>query len=165
MVSLPSGKMLSKNADAGSIDFLKALVQLQKKNFSGYVALCIKGAGGFEEGTVLLDSGKIVGCAYEYFRHGKELQGAQAFQRVLNAAAAAIGTMDVVELTPEQVELVLAVNEKMIYVPDQKQLEGVSVKEFSPLFEREVVSQQPQEQNESREDLLKKYKMGGLSTQ
>ncbi|MBS3070430.1 DUF2226 domain-containing protein [Candidatus Micrarchaeota archaeon] len=165
MVSLPAGKMLSKNVDAGSIDFLKALVQLQKKNFSGYVALCVKGAGGFEEGTVLLDSGKIVGCAYEYFKHAKEMQGAQAFQRVLNAAAAAIGTMDVVELTPEQVELVLAVNEKMIYVPDQKQMEGVSIKEFSPIFEQEVVSQQPKEKSESREDLLKKYGMGGLEAQ
>ncbi len=165
MASLPSGKMLNKNVDISNVDFLKALVQLQKKNFSGYVALCIKGVSGFEEGTVLFDSGKIVGCAYEYFKYAKEFQGTEAFQRILNAAAANIGVMDVVELTPEQVELVLAVNQKMIFVPDQKQMENVSVKEFSPLFEQQLAAEQPAMRTESREELLKKYKMGGLTSE
>ncbi|MEM4254981.1 MAG: DUF2226 domain-containing protein [Candidatus Norongarragalinales archaeon] len=165
MLSLPSGKMLNKNVDVSNVDFLKALVQLQRKNFSGYVALCIKGTGGFEEGTVLFDSGKIVGCAYEYYKHDKEFQGPEAFQRILNAAAATTGVMDVVELTPEQVELVLAVNQKMIFVPDQKQLESTSVKEFSPLFEQQLTAQQAGEKPESREQLLKKYKMGGLASE
>jgi len=162
MVSFPTGKTVIKNADLVTVDFLRALVQLQKKNFSGYVALCIRGTSGFEEGTVLFDGGKIVGCAYEYFKYGKEFQGQEAFQRIINATAAKQGIIDAVELTAEQVQLVLAINQKLLFVPDQRQLETLKVKEFSPLFENQTSAQQQPEGTEAREDLLKKYKMGGL---
>lgn len=160
MLNLPSGKMLYKNLDLNTVDFIKIMLELQNKRVTGYAAVCIKGVGGFEEGTVLYDAGKIVGCVYEYYKHDRQFEAGEAFQRILNASAAKNGVIDVVELSAEQVQLALAVNQKMIFVPDQKQLEQVKVESFSPLFEEQLLEEKPREGE--RKELLNKYKLGGL---
>jgi hypothetical protein len=165
MVSLPTGNAVTKNADLTTIDLVKTILEMQERTFSGYAAVCIQGTGGFEEGIVLFDSGKVVGCSYEYYKHSKMFEGSAAFQRVLNASAAKNGVVDIISLTPQQVQLVLALNEKMVFVPDQKQLEKVSVSEFSPSFEQEAAggSLNPaQDAVQSRSELLKKFKLGEM---
>lgn len=160
MLNLPTGKMLNKSMDLSAVDFIKVLLQLQSRRFSGYAALCIRGAGGFEEGTVLVDAGKIVGCVYEYYKYNRQFEGSEAFQRILNASASTNGVIDVIELTSDQVQLVLAVNQKMIFVPDQKQLELIKVQEFSPLYEQQLAGET--DNKVGRSDLMKRYKLGGL---
>ena len=159
MFSLPKGKITEKNAELLTIDFIKFLKENQKRAFTGYIALCIQGANGIEEGTILFDEGKIVGCFYEYYSFDKSFQGNEAFQRILNASAAKQGVFDVISLKPEQVRLVLAVNEGIVFVPAPGQLESVSVKEFSPLFEQEVVQSQSEQ---TRTEFLKKFKLQDL---
>jgi len=165
MVSLPTGNVVTKNAELSTIDLVKTLLEMQERTFSGYIAACVQGAGGFEEGMVLFDSGKVVGCAYEYYNHNKVFEGSAAFQRVLNASAAKNGVVDIISLTPEQVQLVLALNEKMVFVPDQKQLQSVKIQEFSPSFEEEatgVSGAGPAGITPSRAELMKKFKLGEM---
>ena len=152
--------MMQKGVLLLNVDFIKTLLDFEKRGFTGYIALCIAGLNGLEEGTILYDGGKIVGSFYEYFKLDKTFEGKDAFQRLLNASAAKNGVFDVITLTPEQVKLVLAVNEKTVFVPDQKQFEQVKVKEFSPAFEQEAIETV---RRENKGELLKKYKLGDLN--
>ena len=160
MISLPRGKMVEKNADLLATDFLKKLVEMQKMGFTGYVALCVKGLSGLEEATVLYDEGKLVGCFYEYYKFNKTFEGREAFQRVLNASAAKNGVFDVIALKTEQVRLVLAVNEKIVFVPAPGQIEHAKVAEFSPLFEQNVT---PESEEKVKSDVLKRFKLQDLA--
>ena len=160
MANLPSGKILSKDADLSSLDVIKTLEELGKREFSGYVAMCIEGHGGFEEGIALFEHGKVVGCYYDYYKHGKTFEGAAAFQRFLNATAAQNGVMDVILLTPEQVQLVLAVNEKMVFSPSGG---WNAPSNFSLNYEQEAIGKVEEKTTETRSDLLKKFKLGELS--
>ncbi|MBI5226772.1 DUF2226 domain-containing protein [Candidatus Micrarchaeota archaeon] len=137
-MNLPSGKILKTNLDTSSTDFLALVDELRRKRFNGYVALSIKGQAGVEEGTILVDTGKIVGATYEYYAFDRELSGEKAFQRLLNAAAYKNGIIDAVELTAEQVHLALAFHEDAVFVPSEESLRHIKLGAFSPFFEEEV---------------------------
>lgn len=171
MLSLPAGTALKRALDVSTTDFAALLKESREKKLSGYIAICIR-ATGTEEGTVLLDDGKVVGCAYEYYRHNKMVEGGDAFKRVLNATGAKQGVIDVFKLTSEQVQLALVVNQKMVFVPIEQELFGFKTKPFSEAFEKEIAvkpeakpsepkKEEPQEPKSSG-DILKKYKIGEI---
>ena len=119
----------------------------------------------------MLDEGKVVGCAYEYYKHNKMVEGADAFKRVLNATGAKHGVIDVFKLTGEQVQLTLVVNQKMVFVPIGQELFGFKTKPFSDALEKESVGApvppaQPKKEEaqepKSGTDILKKYKIGEI---
>lgn len=159
-MNLPSGKPFKTNLDNASTDVFKVIEELHRKRFSGYMALCVKGQKGLEEATLLLDEGKVVGAAYEYYGYQKTFAGDKAFQRFVNASAAKHGTLDVFELTSEQIHLALAFNEDVVFVPQDKEFHNVKVKEFSPFFEDEV---KKEADAASPEDVSKKLKMYELT--
>ena len=154
---LPAGKPLKTGLDVAATDFNTLLLELRTREFNGYVSIAVKGTGGIEEGTLLMEKGKVIGCSYEYLRHGKTFAGQKAFERVLNATAAKEGVIDVFELEIQQIDLTLAFNENLVYVPNTSDLRHVKVDDFSPLFEQEVVSGGKEEKN-----LAKKYRLTGI---
>ncbi len=159
-MNLPSGKIIKSELDNASTDTLKLLLELGRSRFSGYVALAVKGTSGVQEGTLLLDQGKIVGATYEYYALQKEYAGEHGFTRFLNASAARHGVLDVVELTPEQVHLALAFNETAVFVPKQDALHQSTVKEFSPFFEEQAKNEAAAQKTENPE---RKYNLYALT--
>ena len=156
---LPAGKPLKTGLDVAATDFNTLLLELRTREFNGYVSITVKGTGGIEEGTLLMEKGKVIGCSYEYLRHGKTISGQKAYERVLNATAAKEGVIDVFELEIQQIDLTLAFNENLVYVPNTGDLKHAKIEDFSPLFEQEAISGDNMEKN-----LAKKYKLAGLNT-
>ena len=157
-MNLPSGKVIKTGMDSATINFTSLLDELKRKQFNGYLAFAIKGAGGVEEATILFDSGKFVGCEYEYLLYNKKFAGQEAFQRIINAVSAACGVIDVVQLTQEQVHLSLAVNEDLVFVPQDRDLKALKPGKFSPFFEEQFKGKAKEE----KQDLLKKFKLDSL---
>ncbi len=155
---LPAGKPLKTGLDVAATDFGTLLLELRTREFNGYVSITVKGTLGIEEGTLLMEKGKVIGCSYEYLKHGKTISGQKAFERVLNATAAKHGVIDVFELEIQQIDLTLAFNESLVYVPNMGDLKHSKTSDFSPLYEDEVVAERGGEKN-----LAKKYKLTGLN--
>ncbi len=161
-MNLPPGNPLKLGLDMAAVDFLGLVRELGRMKFNGYLCATISaGEMGIEEGTLIFDDGKPVASAYEYFGLRKLLLGADAFKRVLNASAAKIGIVDVFELTNEQVHLVLAFTEAAIYVPTDAELANVP-REFSYELGGSLRAQQL---GPSRDQLLKKYRLGGITAE
>ncbi len=137
-MNLPAGNVIKTDVDVATVDFLALLKELGLKLFNGYLAIAIKGNGGIEEGTLLFDNGKIVAATYEYFKHGKTMLADKAFVRVLNASFAKHGSVDLVQLSNEQVQLVLAFNENAITIPNEKDWNAFKGKSFSSTYEDEI---------------------------
>ncbi|MFH0922703.1 MAG: DUF2226 domain-containing protein [Candidatus Micrarchaeota archaeon] len=172
MLSLPAGTPVKRALDVSTTDFAALLKESREKKLSCYIAICIRSTGT-EEGTVLLDEGKVVGCAYEYYKHNKMVEGGDAFKRVLNATGAKQGVIDVFKLTSEQVQLALVVNQKMVFVPIEQELFGFKTKPFSDSFEKEITGKQEEtkktevkkeeaQEPKSSSDILKKYGIGEI---
>jgi len=157
-MNLPSGAPVKTGIDVASVDFPALLHELLKKGFSGYLCITVQGFGGIEEGTLLLDGKKITGGFYEYFRHNKTLVGKEAWARVLNAAGAENGVIDIYHLSAEQVELILAFNEQAIWVPSDREIRDLKTARFSAVLEQQVAGAKEGE----KEELLKKYRLAGV---
>ncbi len=161
-MNLPSGKTLKINLDASSTDLVALIDELRRKRFCGYLAITTKGQTGIEEGTVLIDTGKVVGTTYAYFAFNKELSGERAFQRVLNAASNKTGVIDVIELSAEQVHLALAFHEDAVFVPSDESLRHIKLPSYSPFFEDEV-RKEIQNASSTGDESGRKYKMYDLT--
>lgn len=155
-MNLPSGAAVKTGLDLATVDFFALLRELQLKAFNGYLVVGVPGREGLEEGTLLFDTGKVVASIYEYLAFQRNYYGAEALERTLNAALAKQGVIDVFQLTPEQVQLVLAFNEQAIVIPSEKELKNWQGKQHSYSYEEEVVRAS---RGQPKEDLLKQYKM------
>lgn len=159
-MNLPSGKPVKTGLETSTTDTLKLVEELGQKRFTGYLALCVKGQKGVEEATLLLDSGKIVAAAYEYYAYGRELYGEKAFTRFLNATAAKAGILDIYETSAEQIHLLLAFHEEAVFVPRDEDLRRVKVTAFSVQPESEI----EREAMEKKEiDPTRKYQLHALT--
>jgi hypothetical protein len=155
-MNLPPGTMLKTGLETSSVSLPALVKELMKKKFNGYLAVVIPGLGGVEEGILIFDDGRVVASSYEYLFYHKLMLGKDAFARVMNASSSKNGVIDVVELTNEQVHLLLAFTEAAIYVPTDAEI-NAPPKEFT--YDLEIAmrsNQMPQ----TREQLLKKYKLG-----
>ncbi len=156
---LPPGQCIKSAIDLATLDFFLLLQELTRKSFTGYLTMMIRGAGGLEEGTLVYDGGKIVACTYEYLRYDALLLGSDAFPRIVNASTAKKGIVDLYQLSSDQIKLVIAFNEKMVFVPNEKDLRNIKVTEFSPFFEDQV----KEKAKTGRAEILKKLKMGEVA--
>ena len=158
-MKLVAGTPVKTLVDLSSVD-LQRLVEgeLSAKKFCGYVCLTIRGENGFEEGVLLIDGGKIVGCSYEYLAFGKQFFGKNAFQRFVNALAARTGVVDVFELKPDDVHGILALNRDVLCSASGRDL--VKPKEFSPFFEQEVAREKTVV--DEKKEFFKRFKLKGF---
>ena len=153
---LPPGQVVKTGIDLASLDFSGLLKEFSRKLFTGYLAFTIRGKGGIEEGTIIFDSGKLVACTYEYLRYDKLLFGSDAFPRIVNATAAKKGVVDLYQLSADQVKLITAFNDKMVFTPSASDFASFgTVTEFSPFYEEQI----KEPKKEDREQLLKRLKL------
>lgn len=126
--------------DVATLDFPALLKELIKKKFSGYACVTIQGKGGLEEGTMVFNGGKPTAAVYEYLKHNKTMFAKEAVSRVFNAAAATYGVVDIYQLTPEQVQLILAFNENAVLstVLTERDIDASVVTNFSDKLEEEL---------------------------
>ena len=157
-MNLPAGTPLKTGLEVANVEFYALLKELDKLKFNGYVCLTVAGEKGFEEGAQIFDDGKPVASVYEYYKYRKTYYGEEAFNRVLNAAVAKEGIIDVFELSKEQVHLILAFNEKAINVPSPQQLAPRKLV-HSPAYENQAASSLVPP---TRDALLRKYKLADV---
>jgi hypothetical protein len=155
---LPEGRILKKQLDATQVSFPSLLAELTSKGFTGYAALACRGSTGLEEGILLFDSGKAMGCIYEYARVGRRVNGKPAFERLVNATASKAAFVDVVELRAEQVRNFLTEHSDTVYAPSAEELAGAHAESFSGEYEKQLGSAS----EAVPADVLKKYKLADV---
>ena len=139
-MNLPSGLAMKTGIDVATLDFPALIKELIRKKFSGYVCITIQGKGGIEEGTLVFNAGKPTAAVYEYLRYNKAMLAKDAVPRLFNAAAATYGVVDIYQLTPEQVQLILAFNETAVLptVLTERDVDSFTTTSFSEKFEDEL---------------------------
>ncbi len=161
-MNLPHGAPVKRAVDISVINFGALIKELKKKVFNGYLCEMVMGVGGIEEGVLLFDNGKIVAAWYDYLKYGKTIEGEGAIKRILNASAAKSGVLDIYQLTNDQVQLILAFNEKAIVVPDENSIINSKIEKFSEFYENQIKEMIKSSEKESETEVLKKYKLGDI---
>lgn len=114
-MNIPVGSFLEKGTEAKKINPEKKLSELSAKAFSGYLVLTIEGYSGIEEGMLLFRNGELTGSAFEFVKFNETVFSEDALKLTANAFAASNGIVDIVELSRQQAELVIAFNDKMAF--------------------------------------------------
>lgn len=151
-MNLPIGEITQQGVDSRKFDETKEINSLFDKLFSGYLVITIEGFGGVEEGIMIFKKGRIVGTIYEYMNYGITIFGESAIPQIFNSLAAEFGVIDVVSLTTDQVDLVIAFNDK-IKLPIELGKRDVSkffVKKFSPSYAAKVLSKVVEKQETTK---------------
>ena len=151
------GKIIEKDVKLSKVKFKELFLRLMSQKFSGYVVVTVKGKSGIEESMMVFDESKIIGGAYEYLSFGKLLLGDDAKDRMFNALAAKVGYMDIVALTKDKMQLVLAFNSKTTFEQpiDKKSLE----KTLKTTFDNKFESEDLKNKEVTRDDVLHKYNL------
>jgi hypothetical protein len=143
----------------------KEFSDLMYNAFNGYLVVTIEGYAGIEEGVFLFKNGAIVGSLYEYTNFDIVVFGDFALQQSFNAAAADFAVFDVCELSKQQVELVIAFNEK-IQLPQQivfKDIGRFFKQKFDSAFAEKTLKQVLKKE-ESKYDIFKKIGLTDITT-
>lgn len=102
----PSGKII-KNGELNQQNIGEVADELQKSNFTGYLAATVKQKTGIEDVSVAFVNGKVKGAFFENFKTKERLSGEKALEKM--AKTEGTGFYDAVSLSPEQVDLAIAV--------------------------------------------------------
>lgn len=162
-MNLPVGVLKRQTVALNSLDIAKEFESLSDAGFSGYAVATIQGADGMDEALVLFNDGLIVGTVYTYCKYDFELKGPEAVDPCFNGLAAKQGVVDVNALSHQQVELVLAFNDKVkLSAPIQKrQFRSLFKASFDESASMRLLAKVKRSE-ESRGDLFKRFGLGGL---
>lgn len=162
-LNLPVGEVISKGMNLREIDARKLLDGFYEKEFSGYLIITLEGFDGVEEGVVIFKEGSLTAAVYEYDLYGVTVFGDAAVNHFFNALAAQYIVGDVVSLSNQQVDLIIAFNEK------SKLNRSVSKADIPKLMQRlfstapaKSVLGQYVKKEESKRDIFKKFGLAGL---
>ncbi|MFH0715001.1 MAG: hypothetical protein V1847_04300 [Candidatus Diapherotrites archaeon] len=162
-MNLPSGNFVFQ---AIAVKESKApLAKLFQNNFSGYVAVTFEGFDGVEEGVLLFKNGLGVACAHSFLKYDSALQGNMALANWVNGFAAGYGVMDAVQLTPLQVDMSIAFDERLkLSAPmNDKALAKLWPQKFNPVLAQSALKEaKPKIVSHSKDDLLKKFGFAGI---
>lgn len=160
-MNIPSGKQLATKLTLKDINAKNMIVDLISKKFNGYVSITITENFGFEDGLLIFSQGNISGAHYVLLHENKEIFGEDALKLFFNALGANFGTLDVYQLTKEQVELMLTFNEKtkINNIFDMKKIDSLFVKNYNA---DAVAKYSTQIQESSKFDLFKKIGLGNI---
>lgn len=106
---------MEKGIEAKDFSLEKRLSELSGEHFSGYIVLTIEGYSGIEEGVILLRNGEMTGSVFEFVKFGEKVFSEDALRLTANASKAQHGIVDVIELSRQQAELVIAFSDKMAF--------------------------------------------------
>lgn len=111
-MNLPVGGIVKQGISSKDIRFIDIYRELKKGMLTGYIVLTLDGYDGFEESVLMFRKGEVVGCVYEYLKWGVVLNGEKALPYFMNSVNANFAVYDIYSLTLQQIDLVLAFNEK-----------------------------------------------------
>ena len=131
--------------------------------FTGFVVLTIDGFFGIEEAVVFFRDGETIGSVYTYDFFDVTVYSQIALESSVNAFLAKHGVFDAVELSHQQVDLVLALDDRIrVRFPVKKaDLESLFKEVFSPRFGKAALKF-PAAPTGERHQLLKKLGLGEL---
>ncbi len=162
-MDIPVGKIVESCFELKNFSFSKRVQELSDRGFSGYIVLTVEGCVGFEEGLILLRQGEIIGCVFDFLKIGEMYYGDDALRLLLNSSKSNYGVADIIELSRQQAELVLAFNDRMAFS------KSVNAKDLSKLtpsnYEVSLVKLFVGEKikiEESRFDVIKRFGLKGL---
>lgn len=163
-MNFPTGVAKISGRNTQAYDASRELENLASSGFSGYVIESLLGEKGLEESALLFRSGQVIGGVYEYYGLNATLQGDEAIAHVLNAFAAEHGVVDVMELSTQQADLVVAFNAKLkLPKPLVKgQLRGMIKDSFDSTLVQKVSKAVQPEAVQTKESLFKKFGLAGI---
>jgi len=163
-MDLPVGDIKERHLLLKQTDIVKKISELMKKGFSGYAVLTIEGRSGVEEGAAILLQGSIIGAIFEYIKFDRKVFGDSALLHFLNASRADFGVGDIVLLSKQQIELILAFNEKIELgkAVEEKDLHKLAPQEYNPKFAENFLGEELQTK-ESKFDVFKKIGLAEFS--
>lgn len=162
-LNLPSGEIVEENLDLGGIDMEGLLKKLVDISFTGYIVNTVFGYAGVEEGALLFKRGELAGSFFEYTNFGVVVFGNEAVAQVFNSLVAPRGVVDIVALSGQQVDLVVAFNDRLKLTVGFKKSEllGLIRKQYVSSFAQRTLSSVISE-SESRKTVLKKFGLSEL---
>ncbi|MDD5148572.1 MAG: DUF2226 domain-containing protein [Candidatus ainarchaeum sp.] len=156
-MDLPVGEFIESGIVSKSGIVKEKLDALLETEFSGYIVLTIEGRGGIEEGALLIQQNRIIGAIFDYLNFNRKVFGDTAVSHFFNAAAADFGNMDIIALSKQQIELIIAFNEKIELSRPilQKDLARINLDKYTPKLAEGFLGNDLLK-NESRFDVFRK---------
>jgi len=162
-MNIPIGKIEEAQIRFSDKKPLEKTTELMQSGFDGYLVATIEGVSGLEEGLLMVKGQEVVGVVFDAMRVHKQLHGLNALRLVLHIFKARQGIFDVNRLSRQQIDLIMAFNEK-IRLPKAVGLELLSKlapKAYDSAFVSKELAIDPQA-TESRGNLLKKMGLGSI---
>jgi len=162
-MNIPVGTIEEQRTAFSKSNPFEKLAGLLKIGFDGYLIATVEGASGLEEGLLLIRGEEITGAVFEALRVNKQLFGTEALRLVFNLLMARKGIFDVNRLSRQQIDLIIAFNEKLVL---SKPLgESLLLKLEPSSYQPALVSKALEielESTDSRHGLLKKIGLGSI---
>jgi hypothetical protein len=162
-MNLPVGAAKETGLQLSQEGLSQTALALSREGFTGYLVLTIEGVKGVEEAVLFFKGFEIIGTIYEFSRYNKTIYGDEAFKLSLNAGAAEHGVMDVYSLTKQQLDLVLAFNNKILLRAPVgiRTLHSHKVKAFKSELSEKYLTGLIQKKH-SKLEVLKRFGLGRL---
>ena len=155
-MNIAAGIPCERGKALGKFDPKEYLLKLMKEKFNGYICLTIAGEKGFEEAVLVFSDGKITCSDYEYFKFNRRFSAEEGLERSLNAFLAKSGVLDCFSLTPQQVQLVMTLNEYAVLREPIDEHKLALPQSFISDYEKEVAGE-VEKTEETKAWFLKKY--------
>lgn len=156
-MDLPVGEFLESGIIVKGNIVKEKIAALLETDFAGYAVVTIKGRSGIEEGALLMQQNRVIGAIFDYLRFSKKVLGDSAVVHFFNAAKADFAVMDIISLTKQQIELIIAFNEKIELSKPvlPRDLARIGVEKFNPGLAESVLGNELLKK-ESRFDVFRK---------
>ena len=162
-MNIPVGRVEEKHLRFSDTDPFDKLKQLMESEFDGYLVATVEGISGMEEGLLMLRKKLIVGAVFDALRLNKQLYGVEALRLTFNLLKAKKGIFDVNKLSKQQIDLIMAFNEKMRLA---KEVDKSMLSKLKPSSYREsLVSKELAvdfNAPDTKHNLLKKLGLGSI---
>ncbi len=162
-MNIPVGKVVEKRQSFEETAPYEMVMALLKAGFNGYVVATIEGPTGIEEALFLIRGKEITGAIFEAGRSSKIFYGLEALQLGLNLLRAEKGVFDVNALTIQQIDLIVAFNDKLeLRKPVNK---DVFAKLLPSSYHPDATLRKLKDwlpEAESKENVLKRFGLGSI---
>jgi hypothetical protein len=164
VLNLPVGTTKKQAVSIKATDLKKDVSALMVQGFNGYLVVTIEGYAGIEEGVFLFKAGSLYGSIYEYVNFEITVYGDIALTQAFNATAAEFGVFDICELSKQQVDLIVAFNEKVQVSQQilQKDIQRFFPQKFDSNYAKKTLESVVKKE-ESKYDVFKKIGLGDIS--
>jgi len=162
-MNLPVGEAVARMVSFDESRADERIAQLLNAGFSGYVVATAEGLAGIEEAVLLIRGNAVIGAIFEAVKSGAIFFGLDALRLSLNLLKAKKGVFDVNALSSQQIDLIIAFNEKvqLLQPVDMQTFGRLLPAEYRPQLVHDVLhgSQGPAD---DKEKVLKRFGLGSI---